>query len=84
MVATSKPFMSNPELNARDPAVSNRLNQPKNTRMIVFASILSESFDGPRAHFLHNQFPVVGKVFPLVNLSDEARENKCLRRAILP
>jgi hypothetical protein len=78
-----KIVMWNPELNARDPAVCNHLNQLKNTRMIVFASISFESFGGPRAFFVHNRFPVVGKVFPLVNLFDESRENKCLRRAIL-
>jgi hypothetical protein len=65
--------MWNPELNARDPAVCNRLDQLKNTRMIVFASISFESFGGPRALFVY-RFPVVGKVFSLVNLSDEYHE----------
>jgi hypothetical protein len=41
--------------------------------MIVFASISFESFGGPRTIFVH-RFPVVGKVFSLVNLSDEYHE----------
>lgn len=51
----------NSELNARDPAVRNRLNQLKNTRMIVFSSI---SFECSRSTgtFQVNLLSVLGAI----------------------